>query len=410
MNRKVYINPKQYNIIKESEWNFHFGSNHDMRPHVSDNKYQMGGRETGHFGSGTYFSTYRDIKDINKYGELNSNKNPNFIEIKDHMYRVDFDFYKNLYRVRSKRQGDILYTMMTNLNHMFYKITEMGRFVSKNANYNNASLYQEIKANADALNLDCPSYYQLTRMAQRHEGNQSFSTLFMEWNGYNGVNVSGVDYYDNTKHGSVIYDLSKVNTDMEEVSPNSLYTSERDSSYNDTIAYDEFNNYKIAALRGKDLFWASKLNDMSRNEALRTLKNHLDSGNVLDPFTLEKLNDDLLSRYLRLMFLKDSSDRWGNKVCDEVLTGSSSKYYIELIEKVNGYYWVNYESRKSSGLIALLRSFDRNLDWGLDSSEEMRLKKEYLEKLEGYMSRPTNEREEEYIKDDYFYDWRSDVE
>jgi len=410
MDRKVYINPRQYNVIKESEWNFHFGKEHNGKPYISDNKYQMAGRETGHFGSGTYFSTYRDVKDIDKYGELNGNQNPNFIEIKDHMYRVDFDFYKNLYRVRSKRQGDILYTMMANLNHMFYKITEMGRFISKNANYDNASLYQEIKANADALNLNCPSYYQLTRMAQRHEGSQSFSTLFMEWNGYNGVNVSGVDYYDNTKHGSVIYDLSKVNTDMEEVSPNSLYTSERDSSYNDTVAYDEFSNYKIAALRGKDLFWTSKLNDMPRNEALRILKNHLDSGNVLDPFTLEKLNDDLLSRYLRLMFSKDSSDRWGNRVCDEVLTGSSSKYYIELIEKVNGYYWVNYESRKSSGLIALLRSFDRNLDWGLDSSEEMRLKEEYLEKLKGYMSRPTNEREEEYINGDYFYDWRSDVE
>ena len=410
MNRKVYINPRQYSVIKESEWNFHFGKEHNGKPYISDNKYQMAGRETGHFGSGTYFSTYRDIKDIDKYGELSNNQNPNFIEIKDHVYRVDFDLYKNLYRVRSKRQGDILYTMMANLNHMFYKITEMGRFVSKNANYDNASLYQEIKANADALNLDCPSYYQLTRMAQRHEGNQSFSTLFMEWNGYNGVNVSGVDYYDNTKHGSVIYDLSKVNTDMEEVNPNSLYTSERDSYYNDTVAYDEFNNYKIAALRGKDLFWTSKLNGMPRNEALRILKNHLDSGNVLDPFTLEKLNDDLLSRYLRLMFLKDSSDRWGNKVCDDVLTGSNSKYYIELIEKVNGYYWVNYESRKSSGLIALLGSFDRNLDWGLDSSEEMRLKEEYLEKLEGYMSRPANEREEEYIKDEYFYDWRSDVE
>ena len=410
MNRKVYINPRQYSVIKESEWNFHFGKEHNGKPYISDNKYQMAGRETGHFGSGTYFSTYRDIKDIDKYGELSNNQNPNFIEIKDHVYRVDFDLYKNLYRVRSKRQGDILYTMMANLNHMFYKITEMGRFVSKNANYDNASLYQEIKANADALNLDCPSYYQLTRMAQRHEGNQSFSTLFMEWNGYNGVNVSGVDYYDNTKHGSVIYDLSKVNTDMEEVNPNSLYTSERDSYYNDTVAYDEFNNYKIAALRGKDLFWTSKLNGMPRNEALRILKNHLDSGNVLDPFTLEKLNDDLLSRYLRLMFSKDSSDRWGNKVCDDVLTGSNSKYYIELIEKVNGYYWVNYESRKSSGLIALLGSFDRNLDWGLDSSEEMRLKEEYLEKLEGYMSRPANEREEEYIKDEYFYDWRSDVE
>lgn len=410
MDRKVYINSRQYNIIKESEWNFHFGKEHNGKPYISDNKYQMAGRETGHFGSGTYFSTYSQMKDIGEYGELSRNKNPNFIEIKDHIYRVDFDLYKNLYRVRSKRQGDILYTMMANLNHMFYKITEMGRFVSKNANYDNASLYQEIKANADALNLDCPSYYQLTRMAQRHEGNQSFSTLFMEWNGYNGVNVSGVDYYDNTKHGSVIYDLSKVNTDMEEVSPNSLYTSERDSSYNDTVAYDEFNNYKIAALRGKDLFWTSKLNDMPRNEALRILKNHLDSGNVLDPFTLEKLNDDLLSRYLRLMFSKDSSDRWGNKVCDEVLAGSSSKYYIELIEKVNGYYWANYESRKSSGLIALLGSFDKNLDWGLDYSEEMRLKEEYLEKLEGYMSRPLNKKEEEYINGDYFYDWRSDVE
>ena len=409
MNRKVYINPRQYGVIKESEWNFHFGKEHNGKPYISDNKYQMAGRETGHFGSGTYFATYKDSSEVDKLNDVN-NMNPNFIQISDHLYRVDFDFYKNLYRVHSKRQGDILYTMMANLNHMFYKITEMGRFVSKNANYDNAGLYQEIKANADALNLDCPSYYQLTRMAQRHEGNQSFSTLFMEWNGYNGVNVSGVDYYDNTKHGSVIYDLSKVNTDMEEVSPNSLYTSERDSSYNDTVAYDEFSNYKIAALRGKDLFWTSKLNDMPRNEALRILKNHLDSGNVLDPFTLEKLNDDLLSRYFRLMFSKDSSDRWGNRVCDEVLTGGSSKYYIELIEKVNGYYWVNYESRKSSGLIALLRSFDRNLDWGLDSSDEMRLKEEYLEKLEGYMSRPLSKKEEEYINGDYFYDWRSDVE
>jgi hypothetical protein len=403
MDRKVYINPRQYNIIKESEWNFHFGSNHDMRPHVSDNKFMMAGRETGHFGSGTYFATYKDSSEVDKLNDA-KNMNPNFIQISDHLYRVDLDFYKNLYRVHSKRQGDILYTMMANLNHMFYKITEMGRFVSKNANYDNAGLYQEIKANADALNLDCPSYYQLTRMAQRHEGNQSFSTLFMEWNGYNGVNVSGVDYYDNTKHGSVIYDLSKVDTDMEEVSPNSLYTSEKDSSYDDTVAYDSLNNYRIAALRGKDLFWPSKLNDMPRNEALRILKNHLDSGNVLDPFTLEKLNDDLLSRYFRLMFSKDSSDRWGNRVCDEVLTGGSSKYYIELIEKVNGYYWVNYESRKSSGLIALLRSFNRNLDWGLDSSEEMKLKEEYFEKLKGYMSRPLNEKEEEYIKDDYFYD------
>ena len=228
MNRKVYINPKQYNIIKESEWNFHFGNDHSGKSYYSDNKYQMAGRETGHFGSGTYFSTYRDINDIDKYGELNSNQNPNFIEIKDHMYRVDFDFYKNLYRVRSKKQGDVLYTMLANLNHMANKIAYMGHFSSKDANYSNSRLYQEIKANADGLGLRCPSYYELTRMAQKLGQNdndiRSFSTVFMEWNGYNGVNVSGVDYYDNTKHGSVIYDLSKVNADMEEVSPKNLFS------------------------------------------------------------------------------------------------------------------------------------------------------------------------------------------
>ena len=103
-NRKVYINPKQYSIIKESEWNFHFGKNHNLKPHYSDNKRQMGGRETGHFGSGTYFSTYPNMKDVDKYGKLNSNQNPNFIEIDNHIYRVDFDLYKNLYRVRSKRR------------------------------------------------------------------------------------------------------------------------------------------------------------------------------------------------------------------------------------------------------------------------------------------------------------------
>ena len=27
MDRKVYITPKQYGVLKESEWNFHFGKN-----------------------------------------------------------------------------------------------------------------------------------------------------------------------------------------------------------------------------------------------------------------------------------------------------------------------------------------------------------------------------------------------
>ena len=211
--RKVYINPKQYNIIAESEWNFHFGKEHNMRPYLSDNKFRMAGRETGHFGSGTYFSTYRDNDSLNQYRD---GGNPNFIQVGDNVYRVDFDLYKNLYRVSSKKQGAVLYTMLRNLNRMSNRISHLGRFNRSNAFYDNADLYQKIKSNADGLGLKCPSYYELTRMAQRlgqdEDNIRSLSTIFMEWNGYNGVNVSGIEYYDSRMHGSVIYDLSKVDS------------------------------------------------------------------------------------------------------------------------------------------------------------------------------------------------------
>lgn len=410
MNRKVYINPKQYNIIKESEWNFHFGSNHDMRPHVSDNKYQMGGRETGHFGSGTYFSTYRDIKDIDKYGELNSNQNPNFIEIKNHMYRVDFDFYKNLYRVRSKKQGDVLYTMLANLNHMANKIAYMGHFSSKDANYSNSRLYQEIKANADGLGLRCPSYYELTRMAQKLGQNdndiRSFSTVFMEWNGYNGVNVSGVDYYDNTKHGSVIYDLSKVNADMEEVSPKNLFSGFDNSPYDNTVVQGFSDDPRIESLKGKYIGWYRKLNEMPLNDALRILKNYTDSGNLLDYFNIEDLKPELIKRYLRFIFVKNPKNDWGESLIDkEMINGRTSKYFARLIDKYGAYYWVNYASKSkyNSILISLLNNFSMELNWGLSSEEENVKKEEYLNMLMGYMQRELTDWEKEFINEDYYY-------
>ena len=410
MNRKVYINPKQYNIIKESEWNFHFGNGHSGKSYYSDNKYQMAGRETGHFGSGTYFSTYRDINDIDKYGELNSNQNPNFIEIKDHMYRVDFDFYKNLYRVRSKKQGDVLYTMLANLNHMANKIAYMGHFSSKDANYSNSRLYQEIKANADGLGLRCPSYYELTRMAQKLGQNdndiRSFSTVFMEWNGYNGVNVSGVDYYDNTKHGSVIYDLSKVNADMEEVSPKNLFSGFDNSPYDNTVVQGFSDDPRIESLKGKYIGWYRKLNEMPLNDALRILKNYTDSGNLLDYFNIEDLKPELIKRYLRFIFVKNPKNDWGESLIDkEMINGRTSKYFARLIDKYGAYYWVNYvsKSKYNSILISLLNNFSMELNWGLSSEEENIKKEEYLNMLMGYMQRELTDWEKEFINEDYYY-------
>ena len=409
-NRKIYINSGQYGMLKESEWNFHFGQNHDMRPYVSDNKYRMAGRETGHFGSGTYFSTYRSIKDIDEYGELNRNQNPNFIEIKDHVYRVDFDLYKNLYRVRSKKQGDVLYTMLANLNHMANKIAYMGHFSSSLANYDNSRLYQEIKSNADGLGLRCPSYYELTRMAQmlgKDEGDmRSFSTVFMEWNGYNGVNVSGVDYYDNTKHGSVIYDLSKVDSDMEEVNPKNLFSGFGDSPYDDSVVQNGFNDPRMEALKGKYIGWYDKLNEMPLVDALRVLKNYTDSGNVLDYFNVKDLKPELIKRYLRFLFVKNPNGYWDDPISDKIVNGNSSKYYARLIDEYGAYYWVNYECRKGYGsvLVNLLNNFMWEMPWNLTVEEERKKKEEYLNKLMGYMERDLTPYEQEYIKEDYFDD------
>ena len=404
--KKIYINSKQYGILKESEWNFHFGTEHNGKPYYSDSKYQMASRETGHFGSGTYFSTYKDVKDIDNYGEFNRNQNPNFIEIKDHLYRVDFDLYKNLYRVRSKKQGDVLYTMMADLNHMYYKITNIGTFNPKTANYDNSVLYQRIKSNADGLGLRCPSYYELTRMAQRHEGSQSFSTLFMEYNGYNGVNVSGIDGYDNTKHGSVIYDLSKVNGDMEEVSPRNLFSGFKDSSYNDTVVQGFSDDANIEALKGEYIGWIYELNKMPLTKAMRVLKNYTDSGNLLDYFNIEKLNPELIKRYLRFIFAKNPKSYWGDSLIDDkMINGRSSRYFAQLIDSYNAYYWVNYisKSNRNSMLIALLENFSRELDWDLTTEEENVKKEEYLNKLMSYMQRDLTPWEKEFINEDYYY-------
>ena len=411
-NRKVYISEHQCNLLLgESEWGFHFGKGHNGKPYVSDNKFQMLGRETGHFGSGTYFSTYRGVKDIDNYGDLSRNFNPNFIEIRDNVYRVDFDLYKNLYRVRSKKQGDVLYTMMKNLNGMYNRIaSDFGKVGShsKDSNYDNARYYQIIRHNAEALGLRCPSYYELTRMAQRHGsddgGVQSFSTLFMEWNGYNGVNVSGVDYYDNTKHGSVIYDLSKVDTEMEEVSPRSLYSGYKDSPYDDTIVQGYGDNPKIEALKGEYIGWYDRLNEMSLNDALRVLKNYTDSGNVLNYYNLKQLKPELIKRYLRLIYVKNPNGYWDDPIYNEIINGRGSKYYAELIDEYGAYYWVNYVSREGHGsiLVNLLSNFAWNIPWSASEKEEMKLKEDYYNKLMSFMKRDLTSYEKSYVKEDYF--------
>ena len=146
MGKYVISESKLKQIIKEEltklfeDFNYHFshGKEHNGKPYGSDNKFQMVGRDTGHFGSGTYFSTYKfdDNAEVKQYNKERIDE-PNFIKIKDNVYRVDLDFYKNLYKVPNERWGNVLYTTLQNVNALYNRVF--------NGDYNCSKQYQIIK-------------------------------------------------------------------------------------------------------------------------------------------------------------------------------------------------------------------------------------------------------------------------
>ena len=138
-------------------------------------------------------------------------------------------------------------------------------------------------------------------------------------------------------------------------------------------------------------------------QAMRVLKNYMDSGHIIDAYGLKQMNEDLEKRYLRLMFVKQPRNYWNDRLCDEVVSGDESRLYTKEIEKLGAYYWLNYESRKGSVLINLLNNFGMHLDWNLTTDEENAKKKEYLDMLMTYMQRDLTEWEREFIEEDYYY-------
>lgn len=396
-------------LLNESEWNFHHGNNHDMTPYGSENKY-ICYHETGQFGSGTYFSTfntkYEKNNDMEKYVDNSSNNNPNFIKVGDGVYRVDFDLYKNLYRVYSEKQGDILHTMCSYLNAFYHAVSGwgLGHYHPKQADFNNSRFYQIIRYNSDSLGLKCPSYLQLTRMAQKHaqsEEKQSFSTVFMEWNGFNGVNVSGVGKFDTTRHGSVIYDLSKTSLEPVEIGKTGWFHNVG-GYHTNTIAtksWDWKDNTMIDSLRGRfnSLGW----DEMDDKSKLRVLKNIFSDGNVnLSSEDVSRLlyrlrNNQQLQNYVYKQLFDPQ------KVDSDITLDSDVK---DEIVKAKQYYFVNYttpENYRGWRSNDFFEEFLSNHKWSNWDATNEDLQS-FLTMLMGYLKRPLTQEEEKYIKEYYF--------
>lgn len=401
MSKIIHITENQYHqlvsmVLMNEDFNYHYthGQEHNGKPYYSDNKFAMKGRDTGHFGSGTYFSTYKfdNNRDIETYNTERTDE-PQFIRIRNNVYRVNLDFYTNLYKVPNREWGNVLYTTLERVNNLYNMVAT--------GNYNCAAHYQIIKNNCGHLGLKCPSYYQLMKMALEHAKHEddirSFSTVFMEHNGYNGVNVSGIYGLDNTLHGSVVYDLSKVEGDIKEFPKGDIdqYKYKLNlSNTHDAIVYDDENDYTMMALNGKGEYkWIDIVLDGNGKEAKRLLKNYTNSGSIIDGRYLKHMDLSLLKWYLLLLYHADNQN-----IDYEV---ASDENYLNAIVKTGVWQWLDYDGTwygKNSIFVQLMTQYYNDLDWNLDDDAIQWQMTEYAEFLIGHMGRNLNEMEVNYLQ------------
>lgn len=341
----------------------------------------------GHFGSGTYFCTYKN-DNLND----DSIEGGQFIKIRDGLYRVDMDFYKNLYRVKSEKQGDVLYSLLKELNSFYNNINPYDK---NNTNFNLSSKYELIRANSSSLGLKCPSYMKLIRLAQEHgdsESRKSFSTLFMEMNGFNGVNVNGIPKYDNTTHGSVIYDVSKVDGDIEQATPQNLFFADGPSSTS-IVAADDGDTAQALQGHKKSFLWMSSLSDMDDKKALRYAKNYAYVGNVIPYMYWENKSDLFKQRYLRILYNTAMSNR---SFTDTLIFELRDDHSFMDFVASNAPYYVNLANYNDSLLVRFFNELPSNVSWDASDEEQLEEDKQKWATLLSYLKRPLNDYEEHF--------------
>jgi len=333
---KLLISESQLRNILEAEYNFHiskeggrgFEDTKNIEPYGSDNIIMMKGRGTGHFGSGVYFSTYNmDFRDkISSFDKYRvDDGRPEFVQMDGNVYRVDLDLYKNLFRVRNEKHGYYLFYTLKLANQIFYK----------NTDYHNGGLdlsltlstdYLILKNNLDKLGLRIPNYRDFIRMMETASHNlkdrkdrRSFSTRIMEYNGFNGVNVSGIARFDNSEHGSVIYDISKVSNDIVKVNDKIDFLTD---IKNDVIG--NWPDKKVEMLRGK--IPHESLSDEDKNYLIKRFPKFIKS------YYLDKyFNEKERKMYYRFLKMKLRNRVIREKPNDDVIDDIISNGYSHII-------------------------------------------------------------------------------
>ena len=269
------------NILKELDYSLHVNRHNEFDVDKlekygggTDAIIMMNGRGTGHFGSGTYLSTYKEESDFNLDSQavrdvLEKNYGKPLIQVSPKTYAIDLDRY-NLYRPKNEEHAEILFQLLKTINDLFYifsRETKQTRSIKKHLT--------DILDSCRKLNLKftkefvkkvryevMPNYSANWSGGSSLKYKASISTMFMEYNGWNGVNVNRIPVYDSTLHGSVIYDMKNVVD-----APNQTPYYEKDS-----YSRHPKNLKDIIDKANKYSFQNSHIVNLSKSEVNRLLK------------------------------------------------------------------------------------------------------------------------------------------
>lgn len=320
---------KVISLIKEG-YLYHRGAGLDMNnpePYHSEGrvqKWEGAGHETGSFGSGTYFTSIdpRDgnLSDDDKrlargsYGvegrfiRLKGDNGEGGWRNRSGLYRVDTSFYSNLYQLKSEKEGDLLKALMNGINGYVSYCDELNYDDGSGRDYKyiymreRQNRYLKLTNLAKTLGLNFPwNYREFYKFAQEYKANtnirQTPATIFMEKNGYNGVDATYGGKYDSYWEGSVIYDLNKVKGEIKPVkNPRDEFKLHNyDKSFSRDM-YTDILNGRSDPQYFKDGEYGGEADDSSK--ILAALKRY---PMVLSANKFWALPEDIKGKYLRIL-------------------------------------------------------------------------------------------------------------
>jgi hypothetical protein len=180
----------------------------------------------------------------------------------------------------------------------------------------------------------------------------------MEYNGFNGVNASGIPMFDNSKHGSVIYDMSKVSNDIVKVNDNIDF---RTDIKNDVVG--NWADNKIRMLRGKIPY--ESLSDEDKNYLIKRFPKFIKSY-YLDKYFNEK-ERKMYYRFLQMKMKKGiMSEKPDSSHIDDIIEHGYSYIIYDPEIKIGDQTFLEYVLSdryyiKDENLRTLMDSVNREL-------------------------------------------------